>query len=247
VQVAEFDTDNFETRHQTVEDQKLLVKFYLEPRPDRQATRVAGRPIMKDVEFISIKIPGSRNTGVTRPASPKDKARFFQHYEAFKGRMEAPSEGTPLTEWPLITRSMCENLAYINIKTVEQLAGVADTHIGQFMGGNNMKQKAADWLEVAADEAPMLELKAQLAERDERITKMEGQLEQLLQAKELSEQGKTKPALAEVASIVAAPSVASEVETPVEEAVSETALVPRRRRKKKVTEDGEIQDDKPTG
>ena len=238
MQVAEFDTDNFEARHQSAEDRKLLVKFFIKPREDRQATLKAGRPVFKDVEYIDIKIPGSRNTGVSRPASPKDKQRFHEHYQAFKGRMEAPSEGTPLTEWPLITRSMCENLAFIHIKTVENLADVADNHISQFMGGLNMKQKAADWLEVAADEAPMLELKQQLAERDERISKMERQLEQLLAAQTVeAPKDLAPPVVLEIA-----PSIAAAPEPEVE--VSDTAIVPRRRRKKKVTEDGAIQNDK---
>jgi hypothetical protein len=243
VQVAEFDTDNFESRNQSAEDQKLLVKFFIKPREDREKSLEAGRPIMKDVEYIDIKIPGSRNTGICRPASPKDKARFHAHYEAFKGRMEKPSEGTPLIEWPLITRSMCENLAFINIKTVENLAGVADAHINNIMGGLNLKKKAADWLEVAADEAPMLKLKSELAERDERITKMEKQLEQLLAmqatAAPVESSGQDPGPFIEVA-----PSLTSELDEPVAEEVS-TAIIPRRRRKKKVTEDGAIQDNKP--
>lgn len=242
MQVAEFDTDNFESRNQSAEDQKLLVKFFIKPRPDREKTLEMGRPIMKDVEYIDIKIPGSRNTGISRPATPKDKARFHAHYEAFKGRMEKPTEGTPLIEWPLITRSMCENLAFIHIKTVEQLAGVADNHIQQFMGGLNMKKKAADWLEVAADEAPMLKLKAELAERDERITKMEKQLEQLMAAQATA--APVESAGQDPAPVVVAPSLTSELDEPAEEEVS-TAIVPRRRRKKKVTTDGAIQDNKP--
>ena len=243
-QIAEFDTDNFDTRNQSAEDKKLLVKFFVMPRPDRQATLKEGRPIFKDTEMIDIKIPGSRNTGVCRPASPKDKQRFAEHYAAFKGRMEAPSDGTPLTEWPLITRSMCENLAFVHIKTVEQLAGASDQNLSGFMGGLNMKQKAADWLEVAADEAPMLELKEALAERDERIAKMEKQLEQLLQAQDQGKDAKPAP-VAEVAPIAAAPSIASEPETvEVDEQPEMKAIQPRRKRRKKVTDDGAIQDDK---
>ena len=62
MQVAEFDTDNFEARHQSAEDRKLLVKFFIKPREDRHASLKEGRPVFKDVEYIDIKIPGSRNT-----------------------------------------------------------------------------------------------------------------------------------------------------------------------------------------
>jgi len=243
VQVAEFDTENFESRNQSAEDKKLLVKFFLKPRNDRAASLEAGHPIFKDVEYIDIKIPGSRNTGLILPASAKDKNRFAEHSARFKGRMDKPSEGTPLKEWPLITRSMCEELAFINIKTVEALAGVADVHINQFMGGIDMKQKAIDWLEVAQDEAPFLKLKAELAERDERILKLEKQMEQL--AKLLPTDDETPVVPVAVETPAKAPSLASELDEIVEEEVADTAIVPRRRRKKKVTDDGTIQDNKP--
>lgn len=242
MKVAEFETDHFESNKQSEEDKKLLVKFFLKPRPDRKATLEQGRPVFRDVVHIDIKIPGSRNTGVVRPATPKDKARFADHYRAYTDRTEAPSEGTPLTEWPLITRSRCEEYAFIHIKTVEQLANVSDTHISKFMGGLAMKQKAIDWLEVAEDEAPMLKLKEEIAERDERILKLEKQMEQIL-----ANQTATAPAAAaQVAIPVKAPSLTSDLDEPVEEdEIATKAIVPRRRRKKKVDEDGAIQDNKP--
>ncbi len=245
MQVAEFDTENFEARNQSAEDKKLLVKFFIKPREDRRATLEAGRPVFKDVEYVDIKIPGSRNTGIARPATPKDKARFAEHYAAFKGRQEAPSDGTPLTEWPLITRSMCEEFAFVNIKTVEQLAGAADVHISRFMGGVNMKQKAIDWLEVAADEAPMLRLKAELTERDERILKLEKQMEQILKNTRGTETVEHTETVAAIDPVEVAPSLASDLDEPaVEEEEVSTAIIPRRRRKKKVKADGEIQNDK---
>jgi len=242
VKVAEFETDHFESSKQSEEDKKLLVKFFLKPRPDRKATLEQGRPVFRDVVHVDIKIPGSRNTGICRPATPKDKLRFADHYNAFTERTEAPGEGTPLTEWPLITRSRCEEYAFIHIKTVEQLAGVSDTHIGKFMGGLAMKQKAIDWLEVAEDEAPMLKLKAEIAERDERILKLEKQMEQIL----ANQTALAAPAAtAQVAIPVKAPSLTSDLDEPAEEEVATTAIVPRRRRKKKVDDDGAIQDNKP--
>lgn len=241
MQIAEFDTDNFEAKNQSTEDKKLLVKFFIKPREDRRESLKQGRPVFKDVEYIDKKIPGSRNTGISRPATARDKVQFADHYAAFKGRKELPSEGTPLIEWPLITRSMCEELAFIHIKTVEQLAGVADNHIGQFMGGMAKKQKAIDWLEVAADEAPMLKLKAELAERDERITKMEGQIEQLL----ANQEGQTALQKPAKTIIDVAPSLASELDVPAAtQEPDNRAIIPRRRRRKKVDEDGAIQDDK---
>lgn len=227
MQVAEFDTENFESRNQSAEDEKLLVKFFIRAKQDRRESIKEGRPIYKDVEYIDIKIPGSRNAGVNRPATPKDRDRFPKHYAAFKQRTEAPSEGTPLVEWPLMTRSMAEEMAFVNIKTVEHLAASADAHISKFMGGLNIKQKALEWLEIADEEKPYLQMKAELTERDERIAKLEAKLDKLIAA------SAETPVPVE-----AAPSLASDLDTAPE------AKKPRRRRQKKVIDDGEIQIDK---
>ena len=73
---------------------------------------------------------------------------------------------------------------------------------------------------------------------------MEKQLEQLLQAQDQGKNAKPAP-VAEVAPIAAAPSIASEPETvEVDEQPEMKAIQPRRKRRKKVTDDGAIQDDK---
>ncbi len=228
MQIAEFDTENFETHNQSKEDEKLLVKFFIRAKQGKRESIAEGRPIYRDVEYIDIKIPGSRNAGICRPATPKDRTRFPKHYAAFKERTDAPSDGTPLSEWPLVTRSLAEELAFSNIKTVEHLASAIDSHISKFMGGLNLKQKAIEWLEIADEEKPYLQMKAELTERDERIAKLEEKLDKLIAASVKTPEP-----------VEAAPSLASDLDTAPEDSK------PRRRRQKKVTEDGAIQDNKP--
>jgi len=263
VETADFDVASFENAAQTEEDKKLLVKFFVKPRPDNAATLKEGRPIFKDVEYIDIRIPGDRTGGVSRPASHQDKLRFAPHYTAFKQRIEMPLEGTPLVEWPLITRSLAEELAFHNVKTVEHLSTMSDTHSGKFMGLNALKAKALKWLEQAGEEAKVHELQGQIFERDERIAHqgmqidaLQKQMTQLLAEKEPAAKtpewpsGHQMPAPAPDAN---APSLSSELdendaEVPAEPEPETKAAAPakktRRRRKAAVKEDGTVQVDK---
>jgi len=238
VQTADFDVASFENSAQAEEDKKLLVKFFLKPRPDNAASLAEGRPMFKDTEYIDIRIPGDRTGGVCRPATHADKQRFNPHYQAFKNRTEAPLEGTPLAEWPLITRSLAEELAFHNVKTVEHLATMSDTHSGKFMGLNALKAKALKWLEQAGEEAKVHELQDQLLQRDTKLEEQSGQIAQLQQQMLDMMNEKGSPV-----SRAEAPAVPTPTTDPVVEATA--APAPKRaRRKRKVNTDGPIQDDK---
>lgn len=143
--------DDFTTGRESEMDAQLLVRFFMKPKQDNSATAEQGRPIFKDVEYCEIRVRGNRDPQACRPATYADKKRFPRHYEAFKQRVEMPEEGTPLAEWPQISRSQVEELSFVSIKTVEQLAEVSDTHISKVQGGYNLKQKATEWLSSVHD------------------------------------------------------------------------------------------------
>ena len=211
MQTAEYDYKDFTPQGQQNGDETLLVKFFVKARQDEVATKDKGHPIFKDVEYIDIKIPGNRSGGACRPASYADKQRFPRHYAAFQQRVEAPIEGTPLTEWPLITRSQAEEFSFHNIKTVEHLADLSDTHATNFMGINALKKKAKVWLESASKSADV----NAIAERDEKIATLEAKLEAVMAKLEAVDE---EPAPEE----------------------PKPAPTKRRRARKKVTEDGAI-------
>lgn len=152
-------------------DENLLVRFFIDAVEDQKASALAGRKIFKDVEWIDIRIPGNRNEIVIRPVRPigpqNDIDRFPRHYAAFKARIGKDAEqviGTPLSAWPWagMTRSRVEELKFLNIRTVEQLAGIPDSMGGKLMGFQAMKQAAAAYLESTKASAPIARLQAQL-------------------------------------------------------------------------------------
>lgn len=187
MQVAEYNHEEFKSREAA--DDTLLVKFFVKAVKDEAKSLEEGRPVFKDVEYIDIRVPGQRDSMACRPASARDIERFPRHYHAFKERTELPQEGTPLSEWPAISRSQAEELSFYNVKTVEQLAELSDTHASQFMGIQALKRQAKDWLEVAKEQAAANNLRKELEQRDEMIASLQEQINELTALLEPEEDG----------------------------------------------------------
>ena len=153
-------------------DDKLFVKFENKPVQDKTATAEKGRPIYKEVAHISIRAAGSQNF-VCRRASLADMRRFPRHFAAFEQKREMPVEGTLLSEWPLISRTMAKELEGVHVKTVEQLVNMSDQNSQNFMGINELKRKANLFLDHAAGEAPMLKMQDELDQRDQTIAQQQ--------------------------------------------------------------------------
>lgn len=170
-------------------DDTLLVKFYLHPAQDKAKTKAAGRPVFVDKEYISIMAPGNRDSKVARPARRMDIDRFPRHYEAFKKNEEVPIEGTPLTQWPAVTKAQVENLKYANIITVEQLAGAADVNLQGMMGVQHLKGLAQAYMAKSGDVKMAQKIETELATRDTKIAEQDatineqGVMMQALEAK----------------------------------------------------------------
>ena len=176
-------TDDFvmpDTNQQDA-DRRLVVRFHYEARIDAQATEREGREICKQVEFVTILIPGDKTLNITRRATPADRSRFPMQYQAFKNGAAEALTGTPLVGWPLITESQRKELEYFNIRTVESLANVADTFAGNMMGVQALKQTASKYLETAKSAAPAIKLQKELELRDSQISAMQDQINKLLE------------------------------------------------------------------
>lgn len=127
-------------------DQRLLVRFYLHPHLQREETAQEGRPIYKDREYVEILQPGNKDSIVQRPATVQDKQRFQVQYQAFKNNEQEVLKGTPLEQWGGLTRSQVEELRFFNVRTVEQLADMTDGNAQGFMGINQLRQRAQEFL-----------------------------------------------------------------------------------------------------
>ncbi len=161
------------------QDERLLVRFYLEAIHNEDKSKAEGRPVFEEIVMVSITAPGWTDH-VKRPAWEADYQRFPKQLAAFKSGQETPETGTPLKMWPLVTVGQVAELNYRNIRTVEQLAAVADVDATKIQGAIALRQSARDFLEAAKGAAPMTALRAELEARDSRIAAMEAQMAELV-------------------------------------------------------------------
>lgn len=156
--MATFDGNVEDFANRYAGDRGVHAKFYNHPEQDHEASAAAGRPIFKDTEFVEIIASGNSTNIIKRPARSADKQRFSKQYSAFLEGRGDELYGTPLKEVTWITRSQVEELAYMRICTLEQLAGVSDSVCSRAVGLYDLKRKAENALAAASDAAPMTEL-----------------------------------------------------------------------------------------
>ena len=152
------------TVHQTDEgDKKLSVIYYNSFIKNEAKSIEAGRLVCDDVPFTKIFMPGDRTNIIDRPTRESDKLRFPMQWGRFKNAQEQRADGTPLTEWPIVSRGMAEELKYLGFTTVEQVAEANDNV--NMLGLQDLKSKARVYLQVAkGNTAPVEKLSADLKE-----------------------------------------------------------------------------------
>ena len=123
------------------DDSGLFVEFYWREVKNEAKSLAEGRPIFESKEYIKIMAAGDKTKNWDRPVqktsngtAPSDLDRFPRQWAMFQRQEVQVTEGTPVTEWPQITRADAAMLKSMNIHTIETLAAMSDTNIG-FMGG----------------------------------------------------------------------------------------------------------------
>src|SRR4051812_13313892 len=110
---------NPEDFRQGAGDEKLLVIFYKDIVQDELKSVEAGRPIYRDTDFIRIHVPGDPTNVNVRPASEIDKRRFSVQWGRYLQGLKEEDQmtGTPLREWPPVTRAQVEELRHFQLFT----------------------------------------------------------------------------------------------------------------------------------
>ena len=155
-------------------DEFLLVKFFTHPKLNKAKSAEAGRPIYEEMPYIQIMTPGNKDSIIQRPATAMDKNRFAEHFRKFQARESQDAvDGTLLEEWPGITRGQCEELKFFNVRTVEQLVGLADANSQNIMGIQALKQRATAYLEEADGNAAKQALADQRALNEQLVARLD--------------------------------------------------------------------------
>jgi|TARA_R110001632_G_scaffold171351_4_gene290569 hypothetical protein len=174
-----------------VEQQKhgLFAQFYMHPKQNAVMTLEKGRPIYDETEYIRIIVPGDKASVVERPVRMgnhpnSDNVKFAQEYAAFKTNKEQHVTGTPLKQWPPISRSQALEMEYFNVRTVEQLAELSDVHTQKFAGLVSLRELARRFMQHANAMAPLSQMQAALDESTNAINTLNTQVQ--AQAAELA-------------------------------------------------------------
>ena len=181
-------------------DARLAVQFYKKSVKQDIASDEAGRPIFKEFDFVRIMIPGDNLTEIDTYAQESHKQRFPRQWAHYQNQVANHEDiiGTPLEQWPQVTRSQADELRGLKFHTVESIADCSDQQLQRIgmvagMSPHNFRLKAKAFLNLANDSAEVAHREAEMqalrqendkikAETEAKLSKMESQLEALLAA-----------------------------------------------------------------
>lgn len=171
-------------------DSRLQVRFYKRAVKQEQESLEAGRPIFKEFDFVHICVAGDSLTEIDTYALANHKARFpiqWAHYQNRVGADDQEVVGTPVSEWPLVSKSQAEELRAMKFHTVESIAGASDQQIQRLgmaagMSPYAFRDKAKAFLNLATNaaetdkrEQEINALKEELAKKDQETAKMKAE------------------------------------------------------------------------
>ena len=171
-------------------DSRLQVRFYKRPVQQEQESLEAGRPIFKEFDFVHICVAGDTLTEIDTYALPSHKARFpiqWANYMNRVGANEPDIVGTPVSEWPIVSKSQAEELRALKFHTVEAIANASDLQLQRLgmaagMSPYAFRDKAKAFLNLATNaaetdkrESEINSLKEELAKKDLETAKIKAE------------------------------------------------------------------------
>ena len=171
-------------------DSRLQVRFYKRPVHQEQESLEAGRPIYKEFDFVQICVAGDTLTEIDTYALASHKQRFPIQWANYQNRVGANDEeivGTPVSEWPIVSKSQAEELRAMKFHTVEAIAGASDQQLQRMgmaagMSPYAFRDKAKAFLNLATNaaetdkrESEINSLKEELAKKDQETAKIKAE------------------------------------------------------------------------
>ena len=171
-------------------DSRLQVRFYKRPVHQEQESLEAGRPIFKEFDFVHICVAGDTLTEIDTYALQNHKQRFPIQWANYQNRLGANDEevvGTPVSEWPIVSKSQAEELRAMKFHTVESIAGASDQQLQRMgmaagMSPYAFRDKAKAFLNLATNaaesdkrESEISSLKEELAKKDQETAKIKAE------------------------------------------------------------------------
>jgi hypothetical protein len=170
------------------EDRPAYVRFERRPIELKAESLKQGRTVYKDVDWVIVTPPYSRDafedkaenwlekqrTNVRTGRIPEKFLDFWKEcYEKWKIGQEPPVNGTDIRNWSAVSPAEIKTMQSIGIRTIEDMASCNAEGLNRLgMGGRKLKDLAEAWVKSADDRGSIVmenaELKKQLdiSERD---------------------------------------------------------------------------------
>ena len=178
-----------------MEDSPPYLDFEITAVEDRGKSIEKGRKIYFDVEQVFITPMGDNKTQVIKACDEwlshlKERLhhgmiseKYYEFcndsYKAWKNKRAAPVIGTPIEEWPQVTKSQVKMILDANIRTIEDLAAAPDEALGLIgMGSRDLKRKAEIYLKSATDHGVISE---QVSSLESQVEAAKAEKEEMLQ------------------------------------------------------------------
>ena len=134
-------------------------------------------------------IPGDNLTEIDTYAQESHKQRFPRQWAHYQNQVSNHQDiiGTPLDQWPQVTRSQAEELRGLKFHTVEAIAECSDQQLQRIgmvagMSPHNFRLKAKAFLNLATDSAEVAQREAELQALKEENAKIKSETEAKLAA-----------------------------------------------------------------
>lgn len=162
------------------DDSQLVVIFYTKAVFNAALSQEKGVRQYENQTWIKMHPPGERLNIIDRPVENGDKNRFPRQWNLFLQNKSQIPDGTPIDLLFANNPAIADNLRAFGVHTIQQCANLSahamDT-IG--MGANDWKNMAKQYLENAKSGAAFLQLKSEVAQKDQEIKLLKRQFEQL--------------------------------------------------------------------
>jgi hypothetical protein len=168
----------------------VIISFYDESVQDERKSKEKGYPVFNTVTMIDKRVPNQVDHQ-PRPMREEDKRDFPVSWQAYVTGKEPAESGLPVNKWPQLNMDEVSLLNACNVKTVEQLAELADSGLHRLgPSGQTLKKRAKKFLEEALESSAL---------RD-RIQELERKIEGLTAVKEVAKPAKRQPKKLKVSS-----------------------------------------------
>lgn len=176
-----------------VQDAPPLLEFEYRAVEDRTKTLASGAYSTKDVAFVMVHRPGSKDVHEEDAEAwgrkLAERARqglcpqtwvldFKRLFEAWKNGEELPPEGTPIKSWPALSPSAVKQIIAAGFRTVEQLASANDVECSSIgLQAIEFRNRARQYVEAATGPGKVAEkqreLEARIAAQDLLIAELQ--------------------------------------------------------------------------